>query len=88
MSAMKQRTKPNTVPLTKEQKTVAANKIKEYVSENLDAEISGLQSEIFADFISEELGRFYYNKGIADAFTHMTEKTEDLYTLTKDEEIH
>lgn len=75
----------NGLTLSKEQKTAAAIKIKEYAEENLEIDIGNLQAEIFLDFITENIGIVYYNKGIADAIVFMTEKTEELYVLMKDE---
>jgi uncharacterized protein (DUF2164 family) len=74
-----------TIPLTKEQKENAVAKIKEYVLENFDVEVGNLQSEIFLDFITEHIGVYYYNKGIADSMAFMTDKIEDFYLLMKDE---
>lgn len=74
------------ITLSKEQKTNAAVKIKDYVMENFDIEIGNLQSGIFVDFITNNIGVYYYNKAIADSLSFMTEKAEDLYLLMKDEE--
>ena len=76
----------NIIQLTKEQKLNAAAKIKEYVEENFETEIGNLQSTIFIDFITENIGMYYYNKAIADAMTFMTEKIEDFYLIMKDED--
>jgi uncharacterized protein (DUF2164 family) len=78
--------KEHLIPLTKEQKTTAAAKIKEYIAENLDTEIGGLQAEFFVDFITENIGGFYYNRAVADSMAFITDKTEDMYLLMKDEE--
>ena len=75
------------ITLTKEQKSNASAKIKEYVEENFEAEIGNLQAEIFLDFITKNIGIYYYNNGIADASAFMTEKAEDLYLLLKDEDV-
>ena len=79
--------KDNSIPLTKEQKETAIAKIKEYISENFDTEIGKLQSEIFVDFITEHIGTYYYNQGVADSMAFMTEKVEDFYLLMKDEDV-
>ena len=74
-----------TFQLTKEQKEKAVAKIKKYVLENYDAEIGNLQAEIFLDFISEHIGVYYYNIGVADSMSFMSDKIEDFYLLMKDE---
>ena len=75
------------IMLAKAQKVNAAAKIKEYISENFDIEIGNLQSEFFLDFITDNIGIYYYNKAVADSQTFITEKIDDLYLLMKDEEI-
>ena len=83
---MKKQQKPDVMEITKEQKAYAADIIRDYVSENFDTEISGMQAGFFVDFISENLGKFYYNNAIAESIAFMTEKAEDLYLLMKNED--
>ncbi|MCL2773710.1 MAG: DUF2164 domain-containing protein [Oscillospiraceae bacterium] len=78
--------KGDVIPLTKEQKSNAINKIKEYAAENFEIEIGNLQVEIFLDFITKNIGIYYYNQAVADSLSFMTEKANDLYLLMKDEE--
>jgi uncharacterized protein (DUF2164 family) len=73
------------IPLTPNQKATAAAKIRDYIAENFDTDIGNLQSEIFLEFITESFGAFYYNKAIADSLAFITDKTEDMYILMKDE---
>jgi len=77
---------PDEITLTKAQKIIAADKIRDYVSDNLDTEISGMQADFFIDFISENFGKYYYNNAIADSIVFMTEKAEDLYLIMKNED--
>ena len=71
--------------LTKEQREKAIAKIKEYMTEKLDIEISGMQTGFLVDFISDNISGYYYNKAVADSLAFMSNKTEDLYLLMKDE---
>jgi len=73
------------IELSKEEKSKAAAKIKEYIKENFETDIGNLQAGIFLDFIIQHVGIYCYNKGVADSLTFMTEKTDDLYLLMKDE---
>ena len=75
------------IVLSKEQKATAAAKIKGYVADNFDTDIGSLQSEIFLEFITDNIGIYYYNKAVADTQAVMSDKIEDLYLLMKDEEI-
>jgi len=74
------------IALSKEQKAAAVTKIKGYIADNFEVEIGSLQSEFFLDFITENIGIYYYNKAVADTQAVMTDKIEDLYLLMKDEE--
>ena len=76
----------NNLTLPKEQKEKAAILIKEYFEEELDTEIGLLRAGFFVDFLSEQIGKYFYNKGIADCSTYMEEKVEDLFLLMKDED--
>lgn len=75
----------NLIDLTKEQKALAADMLKEFLLDSFDVEIGGLQASIMLDFITEKLGPLYYNKAVADAQAFITEKTEDMFLLMKDE---
>jgi len=71
--------------LTKEQKQAAATKIRDYIYENFDTEIGNMQSDFLIDYITEHIGAYYYNKGVADSMAFITDKTDDMYLLMKDE---
>lgn len=80
------RKQDDTIKLSKEQKSTAVSKVKAYIEENFETEVGNLQTEIFIDFISKTLGPYYYNQGVGDSLTFMTERVEDLFLLMKDEE--
>ena len=82
---MKKNDENDHVKLTKAQiKTVSA-KIREYVSENFETDVGNLQAELFLEFISENVGTYYYNKAVMDSMAFIIEKADDLYLLMKDE---
>jgi len=83
---LKRKEEDKNAMLSKEQREKAIAKIKEYITENFDFEISGMQSGFLVDFITDNISVYYYNKAIADSLAFMTQKTEDLYLLMKDEE--
>lgn len=74
------------IKLTREQKELSIFKIKKYIEENLDIEPGNLAAEMFVDFITEKIGPYFYNQGIADAAAALKEKVEDLYAYMKNEE--
>ena len=77
--------KDEVIRLSKEQTSKAATKIKEYMEQELEMEIGGLKAGFLVDFITKNIALYYYNQGVADALSFMTEKTDDLYLLMKDE---
>ena len=83
---MRKREKDEIIPLTKEQKEKARDKIKEYMAENFEIDTGNLQAGIFLDYITENIGIYYYNQAIADSLSFITQKAEDLYLLMKDED--
>lgn len=71
--------------ITDEQEKLIAEKIKEYLGLNLEIEIGNIDARALVSFLSEQVGKFYYNKGILDSLTVMESKIEDLYSIMKDE---
>ena len=78
--------KEDELPLTKTQKANAVSKLRAYVNENFETEIGNLQAEIFLEYIAKNIGIYFYNKAVADSLAFISEKTEDMYLLMKDEE--
>ncbi|MEX0619040.1 MAG: DUF2164 domain-containing protein [Pseudohongiellaceae bacterium] len=75
------------IEFSKEEKEVLVEKLKSYFDEELGQKIGQFECEFFLDFISGELGAFYYNKGLLDAqallATKIDDITEALYELEK-----
>jgi uncharacterized protein (DUF2164 family) len=42
-----------------------------------------MQAKFFLNFITDELGKHYYNKGVEDAIMEMSRKIEDVYLLMR-----
>ena len=68
---------------TKEQLAEIQPALAEYMRENFDIEISGMQAKFFIHFITDELGKHYYNRGVEDAIAEMSRKIEDVYLLMR-----
>ncbi len=72
---------------TKEEKEQIVPKIKMYLHEELDVEIGNFDAEFLLDFFSEEMGTYFYNRGISDAIdtldARMEEVKESIYVLEK-----
>jgi uncharacterized protein (DUF2164 family) len=75
------------IKFTQEEKEILIPKIKMYLSEELDFEIGNFDAEFLLDFFSEEVGPYFYNKGIKDSLdmldTRMEEVKESIYVLEK-----
>ncbi len=75
------------IKFTQEEKETLIPKIKMYLSEELDFEVGNFDAEFLLDFFSEEVGPYFYNKGIKDSLdmldTRMEEVKESIYVLEK-----
>ena len=75
------------IKFTTEEKETLIPKIKMYLSEELDFEIGNFDAEFLLDFFSEEVGPYFYNKGIKESLdmldTRMEEVKESIYVLEK-----
>lgn len=63
---------------TNEEKAQIVQKVKLYFSEELDQEIGGFDAEFLIDFFAEEIGSYFYNRGLYDAQALFTSKVEEL----------
>lgn len=79
------KTKTNEIELEKEQKELAVAKIKGYLDDHLDIELSAFQVGLLVDFLNKNVGMYYYNEAIKDSIGFINQKTEDMYALLKDE---
>ena len=55
------------IEFTKDEKDILVRKIQMYFREELDQEIGQFPAEFLLDFFTEEVGAFYYNRGLFDA---------------------
>lgn len=69
--------------LTKQEKEKIMEAIKKYFSEERNEEIGDLASYIFMDYIANNVGTIFYNKGVKDAIAALNQKIDDLYELEK-----
>ena len=66
------------IEFTAEQKDILVAKIETYFESELDQEIGQFEAEFLIDFISENMGGIYYNKGLQDAQLVVRSKLDDL----------
>ena len=75
------------IKFSQEEKEQLVPKIQMYLREELDVDIGSFDSEFLLDFFSEEIGAYFYNRGIRDSLdmldSRMDELKESIYVLEK-----
>lgn len=66
------------ITFSKEEKSLLVRKLQLYFSEELKQQIGQFDAEFLLDFISKELGAYYYNRGLYDAQAALNAKLEDV----------
>jgi uncharacterized protein (DUF2164 family) len=66
------------IKFTREEKEALTRRIQQYFEKELDQEIGGFEAEFLLEFISKEIGAYYYNKGLQDAKTIFDVKYEEI----------
>ena len=71
-----------------DEKEALVQKLKNYFIEELKQEIGQFDAEFLLDFISKELGSYYYNQGLYDARAIVESKLasidDELYAIEKE----
>lgn len=67
----------------KQQLDALVPKLKEWLDNELELEATGLQVQLLLRYITEEVGIYYYDRGVTDAIDQITRNVEDLYALMK-----
>ena len=66
------------ITFSKDEKALIVRKIQGYFSEELKQQIGQFDAEFLLDFMSKELGAYYYNRGLYDAQAALNAKLEDV----------
>ena len=66
------------IEFSKQQKEQIVQKIQTYLNDELDFEIGQFDAEFLLDFFSEQVGAYYYNQGLQDAKTVITNQLADI----------
>jgi uncharacterized protein (DUF2164 family) len=79
------------IKFTAHEKDIIVRKIQLYFSEELNQPIGKFDAEFLLDFMAQEIGAYFYNRGLYDAQALLLKKTEDLqdaiYQLEKPTEF-
>jgi uncharacterized protein (DUF2164 family) len=80
------------IEFSKEERAVLVGKIRLYYKEELNQDHGQFDAECLLDFITEEMGPLFYNRGLFDAQTllesRMESITEALYEIEKPSDFH
>jgi uncharacterized protein (DUF2164 family) len=72
------------IEFNKQKRDDLMRKLTRYLDKELDCEASPLQVGFLLDFISEQMGPYYYNQGVQDAQQLFRDKLEDaVYEIEK-----
>lgn len=71
------------IKISNEMRNELIGKIKEYFYEERDEDLGDLAASIVLDFIIEEIAPEFYNQGVYDSYTYMTDRVEDVLSLQK-----
>lgn len=66
------------IEFTKEEKEIIGKKIQLYFSQELDQEIGQFDAQFLLDFFAEEVGVYFYNRGLYDAQAILERRLEDM----------
>ena len=66
------------IEFSKEETAQLAARLQLYFKEELDVKLGQFDAEFLLDFIGEELGAYYYNRGLLDAQAALSERLEQL----------
>lgn len=66
------------IEFSKEEKEILIKRIQLYFTEELDKEIGQFEAQFLLDFFSDEVGLYYYNRGLYDAQTILESKMENI----------
>ncbi len=75
------------IEFSKEEKDLIVRKVQLYFREELEQEIGGFDAQFLLDFFAEEIGGYFYNRGLYDAQAILEKRLdaigEAIYELEK-----
>ena len=76
------------IEFTKQEKAAMVDKLQSYFEDSLDQELGQFDAEFLLDHISNELGAYFYNRGLHDARQVFEQRVqsidEDIYAIEKE----
>ena len=66
------------ITLTNEQKDTLTDKLQSYFDRELGQDLGRFDAEFLVDFIGKEFGAYYYNQGLSDARTVISQQVDNI----------
>jgi uncharacterized protein (DUF2164 family) len=66
------------IEFSKQEKEIIVKKIQLYFIEELNQEVGQFDAEFLLDFFAEEIGSYFYNRGLYDAQSLLERKLDDI----------
>jgi uncharacterized protein (DUF2164 family) len=66
------------IKFTADEKAIIVGKIQLYFAEELKQKLGRFEAEFLLDFVAEELGAYFYNRGLYDAQAVLASKIDDV----------
>jgi len=66
------------IEFSREEKEIISRKIQLYFSEELEQDIGQFDAEFLLDFFAEEIGPYFYNRGLYDAQAVLESRLENI----------
>ena len=66
------------IEFSKEEIAIITRKIQLYFTEELNQDIGQFDAQFLLDFFSQEIGPYFYNRGLYDSQTILESKLEDI----------
>ncbi len=66
------------IEFSKEEKEVIVRKIQLYFNQELDQDIGSFDAQFMLDFFAEEVGVYFYNRGLYDAQAILEQRMESM----------
>ncbi len=71
-------TNKNMIQFTAKEKASMTEKLREYAGREWEQELGRFEAEAFLEFLEQEIGAYYYNRGIFDAQTIVADRVTDI----------
>ncbi|GGB98191.1 hypothetical protein GCM10011352_25360 [Marinobacterium zhoushanense] len=66
------------IEFTKQEQALIVNKIQRYFKQELEQDIGGFDAQFLLDFFAEEIGPYFYNRGLYDAQAVLDQRMENI----------